>query len=293
MSLALKFTSLAVRTLSKPIANYIKRQAREHEGFRRTCIGFAQALHRVDMRWRIGLLQDAAAIERQVAKDHAADAAKKSKQANTPTVKTEAQTKAEEEAAAKAAKEGTEPPKPRSKPKIRPLSEAKAIETGANFISETFLFGVAASLILFESWRSGRKESRRRNDVAERLVDLEESEKAARLALVELEREVLRMRAKEKGGKPLATGRILPKEIYEEDKDDEKAQKSPGWLGRLTSLVYTGQPDPEAQEALAKDEPGPAEKILVQSDKALEEKHRQQQALEEAEKTHVEKKSTR
>ncbi|OCT48957.1 OPA3 domain protein [Cladophialophora carrionii] len=278
MSLALKFTSLAVRTLSKPIANYIKRQAREHEGFRRTCISFAQTLHRVDMRWRIGLLQDAAAIERQVAKDAAADAAKKHKHSNVPTVKTEAQTKADEEAAAKAAKEGHEPPKPRPKPKIRPLSEAKAIETGANFISEAFLFGVAASLILFESWRQGRKTNQRRNDVAERLAELEESEKAARLALVELEREVLRLRAKEKNGRPNGPARILPKEIYEERVEEE--EKPVSWFSRLKSLVSADEEDKEAKNSLAKNEPGPAEKILKQSDKALEERRKQQQALE-------------
>ena len=242
------------------------------------------------MRWRIGLLQDAAAIERQVAKEKAADAANKHKHANIPTVKTEARMKADEEAAAKAATDSPEPPKPRSKPKIRPLSDAKAIETGVNFISETFLFGVAASLILFESWRSGRKESQRRNDVAERLNDLEETEKAARLALVELEREVLRLRAKEKNGKPPATGRILPKEIYEEDKEDDKASKAGGWLTRLTSMISTNKEDQEAKEALAKNEPGPAEKILVQSDKLLEEKHKQQEALEAAEKASMEQK---
>ncbi|EXJ56810.1 hypothetical protein A1O7_07154 [Cladophialophora yegresii CBS 114405] len=282
MSLALKFTSLAVRTLSKPIANYIKRQAREHEGFRRTCISFAQTLHRVDMRWRIGLLQDAAAIERQVAKDAAADAAKKHKHGNVPTVKTEAQTKADEEAAAKAAKEGHEAPKPRPKPKIRPLSEAKAIETGANFISEAFLFGVAASLILFESWRQGRKTNQRRNDVAERLAELEESEKAARLALVELEREVLRLRAKEKNGRPHAPARILPKEIYEERVEEE--EKPVSWWSRIKSLVSPEQEDKEAKDSLAKNEPGPAEKILKQSDKALEEKRKQQQALDPRDK---------
>ncbi|OAP63736.1 hypothetical protein AYL99_02963 [Fonsecaea erecta] len=290
MSLALKFTSLAIRTLSKPIANFIKKQAREHEGFRRTCISFAQTLHRIDMRWRIGLLQDAAALERQVAKEQAAEAAKRHKHTNVPTVKTEAQMKAEEEAGTKAAKESQEPPKPRVKPKIRPLSEAKAIESGANFISEAFLFSVAASLILLESWRSGRKETQRRDDVAERLNDLEESEKAARKALVELEREVLRLRALEKNGKPTATVRLLPKEIYEEDKEDEKPAKPAGYWSRLTSLVSFSKDDKEAKDALAENEPGPAEKILVQSDKALEEKHKQKKALEQAEKAAAEQK---
>ncbi|KAL6246413.1 hypothetical protein RBB50_006649 [Rhinocladiella similis] len=289
MSLALKFTSLAVRTFAKPIANFIKKQAREHEGFRRTCISFAQTLHRIDMRWRIGLLQDAAAVEKQAAREARAAEAKKH-QHSIPTVKTEAQTKAEEEAAARAAKEASEPPKPRPKPRIKPLSEAKAIESGATFISETFLFGVAAGLIVFESWRSNRKESKRRDDVAERLNDLEESEKAARLALVELEREVLRLRAKEKNGKQHSSVRILPPEIYE-DKDEGEEEKPVGWFARLASLVSGEKPDEEASEALSKNAPGPAEKILVQSDKALEEKHKQ--AMIAAEKTANEAKPKR
>ena len=272
--------------------NYIKRQAHEHEGFRRTCISFAQTLHRVDMRWRIGLLQDAAAIERQVAKEAAADAAKKHKHANIPTVKTEAQTKAGKEAAARAAKEGSEPPKPRREPKIRPLSEAKAIETGANFISEGFLFGVAAGLILFESWRQGRKSNQRRNDVADRLGDLEESEKAARLALVELEREVLRLRAKEKNTKASGTIRLLPKEIYEIDQD-EKEEKPARWFTRLTSVFSPDQGSKEAQEVLVKNEPGPAERILAQSDKVIEEKRKQQRVIEHEGKAPIVQISTR
>ncbi|KAK5045159.1 hypothetical protein LTR84_009492 [Exophiala bonariae] len=273
MSLALKFTSLAVRTLSKPIANFIKRQAREHEGFRRTCISFAQSLHRIDMRWRLGLLQDAAAVERQAAKEAAAEAAKKHKHSQIPTVKTETQAKAEEEAAAKAAKEASEPPKPRPRPKIRPLSEAKAIESGATFISETFLFSVAAGLLLFESWRSRRKESNRRDDVAERLNDLEESENAARRALVELEREVLRLRAKEGSSKSqnLKNVRILPKEIYEEKEEKEEPT---GIFARLSAWVSTNKADGEAKEVIEANDPGPAEKILVESDKALAEKRK-------------------
>jgi myosin-1 len=62
-----------------------------------------------------------------------------------------------------------------SKPHIRALSETKAIATGANFISEAFLFTVALSLIMAESYRSYRKEGKRRDLVAERLETLEES----------------------------------------------------------------------------------------------------------------------
>jgi hypothetical protein len=234
------------------------------------------------MRWRIGLLQDSAAAERQATKEAAKDAAKKQKQ-SIPTVKTEAQTKAEEEAAKTAKEDGSEAGKPRHRPKIRPLSEAKAIESGATFISETFLFTVAASLIVFESWRSRRKEGARRDDVADRLNDLEESEKAARKALIELEREVLRLRAKDKGGKASTGVRILPEEIYEVEKDDDKDSRPVGWFARISSWASRGSEEKEAEEALATSKPGKAEQILLEADKALDEKHRKQ-AMQTVEK---------
>ncbi|KAI5304794.1 hypothetical protein KEM55_009269 [Ascosphaera atra] len=105
MSVALKISSLAIRTLSKPIANSIKAQAREHERFRKLCISFAQGLHRVDMRLRLGLLQSTASIDRQTRAAAAAELAKK-RQHPVPTVKTEAQTLAEEERAARAKEKG-------------------------------------------------------------------------------------------------------------------------------------------------------------------------------------------
>jgi optic atrophy 3 protein len=228
------------------------------------------------MRWRIGLLQDAAAIDRQTARETARDLAKKHKH-EVPTVKTEAQSKADEAAAAKAAKDPSEASKQqkKSEPKIRPLSEAKAIESGANFISETFLFGVAAGLIFFESWRSRRKESARRDDVADRLNDLEESENAARMALVELEREVLRLRAKHNMD---TTKRILPKEVYEAK--EEEAEVATGVLSRIGSLFRSqaAVEDKEAQEAIETNSPGPAEKVLVKADRELAEKRKQREA---------------
>ncbi|KAI1951049.1 hypothetical protein LOZ57_001599 [Ophidiomyces ophidiicola] len=223
-SITLKLSSLVIRTLSKPIANQIKAQAREHERFRRVCVSFAQTLHRIDMRLRLGLLQSSASIERQAARE-AADLQIKKRKQQIPTVKTEAQMKADEAATVKEREKAAEPPKPPPTPRIRPLSEAKAIDTGANFISETFLFMVAGGLIVFESWRSRRKETSRREDVAERLNELEESEKAARLGLIALEKEILQLRAKYEKKAPREIHRVLPESIQAIDDEPESPQQ--------------------------------------------------------------------
>jgi len=56
---------------------------------------------------------------------------------------------------------------------IRPLNESKAIDSGAQFIAESFLFAVGAALILGESWRSRAKEEKRRDFVAESIEALQ------------------------------------------------------------------------------------------------------------------------
>ena len=173
------------------------------------------------MRLRLGLLRDTASIEKQVAKE-AAEAKARKQKAEAPTVKTEAQTKADEAARDKAKSESDSKSSSAPKARIRPLSEAKAIDSGANFISEAFLFFVGASVILFESWRSRRKETSRRLDVAEKITELEEREKASRRALVELEKEVLRLRAIEGKRDTGSKKRILPKEVIELEEQDEK-----------------------------------------------------------------------
>ncbi|KAI9893424.1 MAG: hypothetical protein M1814_006721 [Vezdaea aestivalis] len=245
-SITLKISSLVIRTLSKPIANQIKAQAREHARFRSICVSFAQRLHRIDMRLRLGLLQDAAAIERQLAKEAAEAQAKKHKQ-DVPTVKTEGRTKADEIAAAK------EKGKPIAAPKIRirPLGEAKAIDSGANFISEAFLFLVGAALIVSESLRSRRKENTRREDVAEKLDILIQNEKEARHAIVLLEKEVISLRS----GVHKGTGHVIPKEVWqlEEQELNEEEQKSLGWMSWLRLFVTRSLPDgrPSAGEEQA------------------------------------------
>lgn len=171
-----------------PRQTRIKQSAREHETFRRYCVGFAQGLHRVDMRMRLGILHDAAAQERMHARE-AAEAAARKKQSETPTVKTEAQQKADDAAAADLKEKRSEAP---SKPRIRPLSESRAIELGANFLSESFIFGVAVGLLVWDQWRTRRKESTRREGVEDRLDALEEHTRQ----IVELKSEVARLKSK-------------------------------------------------------------------------------------------------
>lgn len=50
---------------------------------------------------------------------------------------------------------------------------SRAIENGANAMAEGFLFGVAALLIIGETWRSSRNTSKRRDDVNDRLETLQ------------------------------------------------------------------------------------------------------------------------
>ncbi|KAI7863521.1 hypothetical protein BDF14DRAFT_1733806 [Spinellus fusiger] len=56
---------------------------------------------------------------------------------------------------------------------IRPLNDAKAVESGANFLGESFVFSVAATVIIAESWRSHSSAKHRRNHVDDALENLE------------------------------------------------------------------------------------------------------------------------
>lgn len=58
--------------------------------------------------------------------------------------------------------------------KARPLNDKKAIENGATFISESFIFGVAGSLILYESLRALKKEQARKEGVADDIATLQD-----------------------------------------------------------------------------------------------------------------------
>lgn len=143
----------------------------------------------------MGLLQDAAAIDAQIAREAEREAAKKASRetlerkarsehsavtAAVQTAKTQDESNAEnaekarerKEISERLRKEAEEKSKSR-RTKIRPLSEAKAIDSGATFISETFLFLIGVGAILGERWWSNKKEESRREGVEERLQGLE------------------------------------------------------------------------------------------------------------------------
>ncbi|KAK6455243.1 optic atrophy 3 protein-domain-containing protein [Scheffersomyces xylosifermentans] len=110
--IALKLTSLLVRTVAKPIATALKSQAKEHESFRRACITIAQTVHSTDLKLRMSLLGE-------------------------------------------------------KKIKIRPLNDTKAVDNGATFLSELFIFSVAGSLIFYESYKSRKKATDERDALAD------------------------------------------------------------------------------------------------------------------------------
>lgn len=188
------------------------------------------------MRLRLGVLRDTAAAERQAA----AEAAARKHKPTSPTVKTEAQAKAQEAAEAKAkaaAEEAAKPPQYH----IRPLSESKAIESGATFISEGFLFLVAGGLIVFESWRSKRKDTTRREDVESRLVGLQESIMALGKAVLALEKEVLHLKAKD-GESIKSMQKVVSHDIRDIAKEEEEEEvQEQAWWQRIASYLSFGQ----------------------------------------------------
>ncbi|KAI5970367.1 hypothetical protein CANMA_000530 [Candida margitis] len=57
--------------------------------------------------------------------------------------------------------------------RVRPLNDNKAIEQGASFISETFIFSVAGGLIFYESYRSRKRASDQRDALADDITILQ------------------------------------------------------------------------------------------------------------------------
>lgn len=203
------------------------------------------------MRMRLGILHDPIAQERMHERELKV-AEEKKRKAEVPIVRTEAEQKKFEEEQAKAEKDG--PKKDTAlKVKIRPLSEAKAIDLGANFFSEAFIFAVAAGLLVWDAWRSRKKESVRRDEVAERLETLEA--------------EVARLR-----------GRFEPelKELPEKLKPVRYPWYNPaGWWTTTEPVDVPGEVEGVQGQAIAGDVPG------LEKDKAVKPVKVEVSALEE------------
>ena len=74
------------------------------------------------------------------------------------------------------------------------LNDAKAIDQGANFVAETFLFVFAASIIGAESFRSRRKEQGRRDGILDKIEALEEQLKERDTLELEIRNEISELR---------------------------------------------------------------------------------------------------
>ncbi|GME84273.1 unnamed protein product [Ambrosiozyma monospora] len=57
---------------------------------------------------------------------------------------------------------------------LRPLNEAKAIQNGANFLSEAFIFAVAASGIMYETMRQRKIQKDKRDAMADDIATLQD-----------------------------------------------------------------------------------------------------------------------
>lgn len=72
----------------------------------------------------------------------------------------------------------------------RPQYSTRAIQNGANALAEGFLFSVAAGLIIAETYRTSRSNTKRREDVDDRIEDLEERLVKAHAMIRRLEEKV-------------------------------------------------------------------------------------------------------
>lgn len=169
------------------------------------------------MHMRLGLLQDPAVIDRQIKKELQAAEAARQKVA-TPTVMTEAEMKADEALTEKEREAIKKKAEERTKPRIRPLSEQKAIEMGANFAAETFIFAVGIGVIVFEQWRQRRKARNARDDIREDLEELQNELKTVKVELEEI---------KARHPQPAPSGRFLGFWKGSGKVEDKKDQSKP------------------------------------------------------------------
>ncbi|KAL9049462.1 MAG: hypothetical protein Q9162_007200 [Coniocarpon cinnabarinum] len=268
--MATKIATLAIRTLAKPLGNSIKSAARNNPTFKSLCISWAQWLHRTDMRMRLGLLSDPTTIDRQVAREQAElNQTRNPLQSHVATAKTLSETQAEQREAEEIRKrlKGT-------KRRIKPLSESKAIDTGATFASEFFLFAVAAGLIFGEQAWSRARERGRKEGVEMRLVRLEEDVRGLR-------DENERLRAVNEGGEPKELENAVGEEVRrtsgrkaseegDESKEENQSDKSDSEKSKKTIVTKDDNPIEKGRNSTSTKEDAKPEKEAGKSNRLLE-----------------------
>lgn len=100
--------------------------------------------------------------------------------------------------------------------------------------------------MFFETYRRSKQETSKREDIADQIEKLENQVKVFRKAFVDLEKETLKIN----GTGLTGTRRILPKEVYELEEDDEREGKPKGWLSWFRG-IYRG----DAQDDSTTSEP--------------------------------------
>jgi hypothetical protein len=109
-----------------------------HERFRKVCISLAQTTYRYEVRLRTGLLGEPAKHIRPLSETRCV------RSVHHPARETS----------------------------LTGQLTPRATENGANVLAEGFLFTVAAALIIGETWRSSRSQSKQRSDVNESIEGL-------------------------------------------------------------------------------------------------------------------------
>ncbi|KAG8164984.1 hypothetical protein KVR01_005259 [Diaporthe batatas] len=202
-----KLASLFVRHVSKYGANRIKSQAHDHPQFRAFAARYGQKIHQLNMRLSVASLRDV-------------DAERKAREkAEAPTVKTREQVEKEDQMKAKYGITAKSASKSRSllspsvwRRQFKPLPEAKAVDLFADVIGDGFILLVAATLIIYETWRSSVKPDRNKEMIDElnkrfeelqnREKDHEQEEKRQQSRILQLE-EALRNYKDPKTKQPL------------------------------------------------------------------------------------------
>lgn len=127
---SLKIASLLLRTLSKPIATKIKQQAKEHEGFKGRTIHMAQFLHRAECVVLCSLWHSFRACSYPAQVERVLNCLFVQDECGSSRLMCKSRCSRFRDSQLRVKLLGESPRH------VRPLSESKAIDAGANFLSE-------------------------------------------------------------------------------------------------------------------------------------------------------------